>query len=597
MKKIHIVFFILLFITGSTLSAEDNSDTSTNQNIFKSESSIQEKIDTLLQNDFTEQALDLLIQGKKLFPNSASFYIQAGDIYADKELYDLALDEYVSASIMNKFNPDIIYKTSLMYSYLGKDKESAKALEQVISLKPDNLDAIADLGWIYFKLHRLQDGIALMENAIKHFGEDKSLTMTLGSLYSEALQYDNAKKAYLSAIKNSKKEGSKNFTSIALYNLSLLELRYYHFEEGLETANLSLLELERTSAHLAKGELFVQAQDFNKALEEYKRAYELDSSPLSKLNMAELYLEKGQTETARVWLNSAKNHKNSSWMANYGTDTTLYETDILEIETQLYKNLAIEEQTRIKENFFDSVASFFKTIWLNLQALYYEYTYYKYSSINASNYKKEGNDYSSNAHYALAFKKNPILSEKYLYKAVTFEEKEIPESRARYLLEKERANRNINTILNAIQKLNQNWEKDIIADSYEDILRFSFFKNTDQIRQVTQELYKIKPYAVRRSGGLLPIKIQTKANSKKDLLFLDYYIIPGLKQNCFEILSDSSIFKTPYLLKMSFIDETIHFELEFDFKESIKGSIPVKIFTQKEAALVCNLILETIYKN
>ena len=81
---------------------------------------------------------------------------------------------------------------------------------------------------------------------------------------------------------------------MAHYNLSLLESRCYHFAGALEEADMSLAARNRSSGWLSRGELLLHRLDFSGTFAAYQEAYEIDNSPLSKINMAHAFQVAGR---------------------------------------------------------------------------------------------------------------------------------------------------------------------------------------------------------------------------------------------------------------------------------------------------------------
>ncbi|HOV63933.1 MAG TPA: hypothetical protein PLG43_08650, partial [Spirochaetia bacterium] len=236
-----------------------------------------------------EYAVKVLKEGKKFFPDAYNLQVLLGDIYSEKELYSLAREEYEGALSRVPEDFSILYKTSQVLGKLNEEKKAVALLEKIHRLYPEDRDVISDLAWMYFKTYQLTKGEKLLKDSIEAFGSNRSFSMTLGTIYSGMYEYDLAKSYYLESIKDSAGEEGRYFASVAYYNLSLLERGFYHYNSALDYTDRSLSLADRASGHLAKGELWKARMDFDKAHEEFQRAYAIDSTPLAKVSLADLY--------------------------------------------------------------------------------------------------------------------------------------------------------------------------------------------------------------------------------------------------------------------------------------------------------------------
>jgi tetratricopeptide (TPR) repeat protein len=119
-----------------------------------------------------------------------------GNLYYDRRLYGLAWDEYRRVEAIVPDEVSLLYRLSRTAGYLNRDTVSAAYLEKLLTIDPDNKEAIGNLGWMYYKIHRLGEGEQLLNSAIERFGEDSDFAMTLGTIYADMFRYNEGKSWY-----------------------------------------------------------------------------------------------------------------------------------------------------------------------------------------------------------------------------------------------------------------------------------------------------------------------------------------------------------------------------------------------------------------
>lgn len=465
------------------------------------------------QEERWEQAISILQKAETLFPQDSRFPAELGDIYNTRNLYTLAWNEYKRAEQLDPENNDILYQLSSVAGRLNKNDESIRYLQKLLVRDPDNKDAIGDLGWMFFKTHRLTEGEQLLTAALQRLGSDQGLEMTLATIYAEQYRYEDAKFYYEEAIKHAEKSGFKLFVSVAYYNLSILESRFYHFADAFNSTRLSLQYAERASGHLARGELYQRRLDFIKAQTEYVTAYELDTSPLSNINLAQLYQQAGNMEDARSYAEKTIQNTDLSWMVNYGTDIDRYKKDLHKILIETYKGLANLQNLRYKANYKQHIPDRFQ--WMKYTALqYWQEQLFSYYTIKAADaYRAENQELDALLHYYLALKRYPWRAKAYLVGAMDYETRLIKASTPTYLYELGSLEQNPELLLKAIDQFDPVWERDMIADAYAELAKaFQRQGRNEQAQASIEGLYALNRGALSQRGLRLPINLDLKGD-------------------------------------------------------------------------------------
>jgi hypothetical protein len=475
------------------------------------------------QAEFWERAIELYSQGTKLFPGDSRFPWALGSLYYSRKLYGLAWDEYRKVEMLYPFDPDVLYRLSRTAGYLNRDAVSAEYLERILAIVPDYQAAIGSLGWMYYKLHRLKEGEQLLTAAIDRFGPDPDFSMTLGTIYSDMFRYADAKAWYLEAIAGGENIGDQEFTAVAHYNLSILESRFYQYAEAFNRTNASLSSQNRASGRLARGELFLRRLELPRVFSEYQAAYEIDTSPLSKVNLAQAYQIAGRLEEARLYAEDCLSLGDLSWMLNYGIDPDRYRRDLHEVLYDTYTGLARTEERMIYGTMKEALRGFFNRWFYRYKALSHRFLFQKYSLIAANAYSAyivsgsgsfAGNDPQSElgpdawVQYYNAFEAYPQRAVLYLRNARNYEVPLIPDAAPSYDVEEGFLLKNRELLRNSIADFDPLWERDMIADTYGDLYLLLKGKGRRLERtDAAERLYALNRGGLRQRGIALPVEL------------------------------------------------------------------------------------------
>jgi tetratricopeptide (TPR) repeat protein len=495
---------VLFFLPGGDKMAAQNQD-SVPDSLFRRALDAENA-------ELWERAITLYTQGKEHYPLDSRFPLALGNLYYYRGLYSLAWDEYRRTETLLPGSPDLLYRLSRCAGYLSRDRLSVDYLERLLTIEPDNREAIGNLGWMYYKVHRLEDGERLLRGAIERLGEDLDFAMTLGTLYSDMFRYEEAKKWYQKAIAAGERLGDRVFTAVAHYNLSILETRFNRFDLALEETNASLESQNRASGKLARGELFLRRLDFPRALGDYEAAYEIDTSPLAKINLAQIYQISGRLEEARLYAEDCLKTGDLSWMLNYGIDPVRYQRDIRDILYKTYTGLAKTEKFMPYGRITEKIRSWFRLVSCRFKAAVNRKLYQKYS-LAAGNAYGTGITGGKAPHldayiqYYNAFEAYPRRALSYLYEARSLETSLIPERRPSYDLEEGFQLRKKSLIKTALEGFDPLWERDMIARSYAEL--FKREKGAAR-RAAAEELFALNQGYVRQRGIRLPVELNIR---------------------------------------------------------------------------------------
>ena len=469
---------------------------------------------TAENNEYWMLALELYKRGKADYPFDYRFPLRLGSLYFDRELYRLAMDEFLIANRLAPDDTQILYRLAQTAGNLNENKSAAVFLENLLALDPANHEAIGSLGWMYFKLHRLRDGEKLLSDAIERYGPNVDFYMTLGTIYSDMFNYTDAKRYYLDAVNGAINLGGVEFASIAYYNLSILESRFYRYQDAMSSTTSSLLLSNRPSGHLARGELMMRRLDFNEAFNEYNKSYEIDKSQLSKLSLAQAFLASGDLEQARLYAEDCLESGNLYWMLNYGIDPVQYKRDLHEILYKAYSGFEKKEKLTAHYSLYDSIRGLSARAACHFKYKVHKLLYQKYALLSAGAFE-ETELGSGERHlealfqYYNAFYDYKNRARDYLKMAEDFELRLIPEAAPSYLFETGKLTRNIAMLNDALSGFDPVWERDITADAYTEIALIAKKNGMAGLAtEVAGRLFALNPGALRKNGISLPVNLE-----------------------------------------------------------------------------------------
>ncbi|MDR3161134.1 MAG: hypothetical protein LBU28_05905 [Spirochaetaceae bacterium] len=456
-----------------------------------------------------ERAVELYSRGSREYPQDPRFPLALGELYSGHRLFTLAWEEYRKAEEQLPDNPDLLFLLSRTAGYLNRDAASVEYLERLLALDPRRLDAIGSLGWMYYKLHRLEEGERLLKAALARYGQNGDLTMTLGTIYLDMFRYEDSRYWYLRAIAQGEAAGDRSFTSVAYYNLSILESRFYHYDAAFERTGSSLDAQNRPSGRIAQGELFLRRMDLPRVFAAYEQARAIDPSPLSKVNLAQAFQIAGRLEAARLYAEDCLKAGDLSWMLNYGIDPVRYRRDLHEILSAVYRGLAHTEGAAVYGPWGEAAAGLFRRIAYWFKGAMHRQLYRKYSFLYAEAYRANlalpgSSQLNALVQYYHAFEAYPSRARRYLARAREFEQALIPRAEPSYDLEEGTLLKDRKLLRRALEGFHPLWERDLISRAY---ARLALRLRGRERRDAAERLYALNPGALRQQGISLPAAI------------------------------------------------------------------------------------------
>jgi transglutaminase-like putative cysteine protease/Tfp pilus assembly protein PilF len=508
------IFFITFFFTGDDISGQ-----TTDRIIEHDANSFYDEAQGAIDAEYWERAIDLLNKGKELFPDDYRFPMKLASIYSSREFYNLSKEEWLIVNELLPGDTYVIENLARVTSMLNEYRESARYYEQLLELDPQDADATSELAWMYFKLHKLEEAEWLLLSAISEFGPSARFSMTLAIIYSEMLDYESSKRWYLNSISIARNLMFNNyFTALAWYNFSILESRFYNYEQCFELAENSLRMADRDSGHMAKGELFLRRLDIPRTFAEYELAYEMDKqSPLPKISLAQTFLTAGLLEEARLYGEDCERITNHSWMVNFGIDPFQFKKELNQILYLSYQGLYNKEKLMARATLKDWGLGLVNKIKYKFKAEVYKILYRKYALETAGTYdiNTMGSQYlDALLNYYYAFGDYPGRAFSYLNKAQIYELEIIPKAAGSYLFEKGKLFADKDLLEEALSLWDSDWERDMLADTSIELYRIAKKKHdTAMAHTLAESLYRLNHGALRQAYIKLPVLFTVSAGS------------------------------------------------------------------------------------
>ena len=456
-----------------------------------------------------ERAVQMLTDGQEEHPESVQLYTILGDLYFDEELYRLALSEYQEAEHIEPNNFAVLHSAALSLGRLNRERDSVRYLERLLQHYPDSPDVIADLGWMYFKTHQLEKGEELLLDAIEDYGDERSLTMTLGTIYADMYRFEDSKEYYERSIESALEDGRSYFASVAYYNLSLLQKAFYRFNGAMRSTERSLEQATRSTGHLARGELYEMQMDFRRAHDEYTEAYNLDEdTPLAKLDLAALYRTFGRLDEALAYARDVYDSDDLHWMFNFGTDEQRHRMELHNLLSDIYRGKAHVLSYEPAAGPIEWVSNLAGRIRYRVLAWYHDMTFRRFASRVAEAYEQEGSILNAHWTYYRAQERYPRLALRALDKARDLETEVIPEAQPFYLMRAAILRDDRAAIAEAVNAMHPRWERSSIAEGLSEIaIRARRDGDVGEAQRTAVELYRLNRGGLRQHGIELPVEL------------------------------------------------------------------------------------------
>jgi tetratricopeptide (TPR) repeat protein len=456
-----------------------------------------------------QRAIELYRQAMAADPLDPASPRALAELYTGKGLHSLALPMWQEVVRREPNASDAWMSLAQTWSYLDDNRQSAQVLDQARAKFGSDFAVTQSLAWMLFKTEDYDHGIALVENFIALHGTDRSLEMTLGTLYSSIYDYDRSRRHYLKSVELAPGDDSdaRNFRSIAWYNLSLLEKSFYRFDLAEREIRRAIAEEDRPADTIAWGELVAGRRDFAEARRLYEKAAVDDDTPLARYDLARLLAQSARLDEAEAQLDEVERHKDDTWIYNYGVTKDKLRRDLSELRSDIHKARYFTLDFTPRSTPWDWITWVWAKTREGLLWWYCDQTWKSLLVKLSDSSLVSRNSPEAWTGLALAHRDQPELGLKYLALVRGHEVPRNPASLASYQIEEGLLSRSPELLTTALAGLQKPWENEdrerglaMLAD-----VRRSQGRLADA-RTLLSELYRLNPGGLPVRGRALPVR-------------------------------------------------------------------------------------------
>lgn len=149
----------------------------------------------------TEKALELLKTGIELFPDNEQLHFEYALLLEKQGRQDEAILAMEKVLELYPDHPEAL--NYIGYTWADRNMHLDTALQYVkkaVELKPDNGFIRDSLGWVYYRLGRMEEARIELEKALKLEPNDPNIHDHLGDVYRSLGSFDKARRAYRQAL-------------------------------------------------------------------------------------------------------------------------------------------------------------------------------------------------------------------------------------------------------------------------------------------------------------------------------------------------------------------------------------------------------------
>ncbi len=141
----------------------------------------------------SETAIEYLKDVNRRAPGNADFILYLATVYEEAKQYGLAEKTLVDGIKLAPDAPKLYFRLGVVYDKLERKDESIEMMKKVITLDPQNADALNYLGYTYADMGKnLEIAEELIREALKYKPDDGYILDSLGWVYFQREEYEEA---------------------------------------------------------------------------------------------------------------------------------------------------------------------------------------------------------------------------------------------------------------------------------------------------------------------------------------------------------------------------------------------------------------------
>ena len=237
------------------------------------------------QHGNTKKCKDILLGVIDKYPKSHSAHKMLAEVYEKEGGMRKAIDEYVIAVDLNKKDYDSYYKISFLLNELDKPDDAIVMLNNLLSKKPEYIDATMLLGEILSVHERYKEALNIYTAGLKYSPNNYDLYYNMGMVYTMLNDFPNAKICY---------EKAATVNSLmyhACYNLGQINLIETELDEAEKYFTRCIESKEHESeAYYKLGKIYMLRGDHDNAVKFVNLAIELDNNLIKMANQEPIFI-------------------------------------------------------------------------------------------------------------------------------------------------------------------------------------------------------------------------------------------------------------------------------------------------------------------
>lgn len=218
----------------------------------------------------SKKSKDQLINLVEKCPNSYKGHKMLAEVYEKEGGIRKAVDEYIKVIEIKNDAYDIEYKVATLLTDLKRKDEAAQVLNNILSRKPEYLEATNLLGEILCEQQKYKEAISVYAGALKYNPNNYDLYYNLGLVYTMLNDFQSAKECYDKAAE----------INHELYNgyycLGKISLLYRDIEVAEEYFAKALMGELEADAYYELAKIYMIKNEKDKAITFVNKAIELD---------------------------------------------------------------------------------------------------------------------------------------------------------------------------------------------------------------------------------------------------------------------------------------------------------------------------------
>lgn len=233
----------------------------------------------------TKKVKSILLSLIDKYPESYFAHKKLAEVYEKEGGMRKAIDEYVKAVDLNKKDYDSYYKISFLLNELNKPDDAIVMLNNLLSKKPEYINATMLLGDILCVQERYKEALNVYTNGLKFSPNNYDLYYNMGIVYTMLNDFQNAKICY------EKAATINTLLYHAYYSLGQLNLIEMDLDEAEKYFTKAIEDKEQEpDAYYRLGKIYMLRGDHENAVNFVNLAIQLDNNYIKYANQEPIFI-------------------------------------------------------------------------------------------------------------------------------------------------------------------------------------------------------------------------------------------------------------------------------------------------------------------